>query len=164
MKKLSVILFVAVIVFACQPKTETASSSAADEAAIRKVLEENLTRARALNKDNAQSYVSFIYTEDAVIFPPNMKRIEGQQALTEYYQNYPQMTGFDMKNEELKVLGEFAYLRDNWSFSLPNQETANDSGTIFTIWHKQSDGSWKIWREIWHSDIPAPESASMPQP
>jgi len=31
-----------------------------------------------------------------------------------------------------------------------------DTGIIFCIMRKQDDGNWKIWREIWNSDISAP--------
>jgi ketosteroid isomerase-like protein len=154
-------ILVTLTMIACQTKGPVVSTSV-DEAAIRKVLDENLTRVHALNKDNAESYVKFLYAEDANLFPPNKTLIKGHQAITEYYQTYPPMTDFNMGTEEIMIFSDLAYLWNTWSVTLPlpNQGTYKDSGTIISIWHKQNDGSWKLWREIWHSDIPVPESAS----
>jgi ketosteroid isomerase-like protein len=30
-----------------------------------------------------------------------------------------------------------------------------DQGSHFTLWRKQADGSWRIYRDMWHSDRPA---------
>lgn len=154
-------ILVTLTMIGCQTKGPAVSTSA-DEAAIRKVLDENLIKVHALNKDNAESYVKFVYAEDAIIFPPNKTLIKGQLAITEFYQTYPPMTDFDMKTAEIMIFGDLAYTWHNWSVTLPlpDQGTYKDSGTIISIWHKQKDGSWKLWREIWHSDMPLPNSAS----
>ena len=113
---------------------------------------------RNLNKDNAETFVKLTYSEDAIIFPPNAKSIIGQEALIGFYQNYPPMSDFNQKIEEMEVFGDYAYLRLNYSFPI-NQTGLNpyiDTGTIFCIMRKQNDGNWKIWREIWNSDISVP--------
>jgi ketosteroid isomerase-like protein len=29
-----------------------------------------------------------------------------------------------------------------------------DQGSHFTLWRKQADGTWEIYRDMWHSDRP----------
>jgi ketosteroid isomerase-like protein len=149
---------------ACQT-TESASKIEADKAAIRKVAGEALSMVTKVNKDNAAEMVKFLYTEDAVIFPPNALPLKGQKAIIELLQTYPPMTDYVQKPEELVVFGDFAYQWETWSVTLPlaDQTPFKDSGTIFWIWHKQSDGAWKLMREIWHSDLPIPIITSTPK-
>jgi ketosteroid isomerase-like protein len=167
MKKIFYILIFAVVIFAsCKPKTEPAGSTAADEAAIRKVVDEALVMVTRLNNDNAEEFVRFWYAEDAVVFPPNAKPVSGFDDLIKFFQAYPPMTDYVQKPEEIVVFGNYAYLWETWSVTLPltDQNTYKDTGTIFWIWHKQTDGSWKLWREIWHSDIPVPNIVSGSNP
>lgn len=147
----------------CQLK-KTAIDTEKDKTAITEWNDKGLTMVRNLNKDNAETLVKFTYSEDAILFPPNAKSITGREAIIIFYQNYPPMTDFNQEIKEMEVLGDYAYLRLNWS--IPVKQTGLnsyiDTGIIFCIMKKQNDGTWKIWREIWNSDIsvsniPTPE-------
>ena len=143
----------------CQPK-KTAIDTEKDKTAITEWNDNGLTMVRNLNKDNAETFVKLTYSEDAIIFPPNAKSIIGQEALIGFYQNYPPMSDFNQEIEEMEVFGDYAYLRLNYSFPI-NQTGLNpyiDTGKIFSIMRKQNDGNWKIWREIWNSDISIPNT------
>ena len=141
----------------CQSK-KAAIDTENDKIAISKWNDDGLTMVRNLNKDNAETFVKFTYSEDAIIFPPNAKSIIGHEALIGFYKNYPPMSDFTQKVEEIEVFGDYAYLLLKWTFPI-KQTGVNpnlDSGKIFCIMRKQNDGNWKIWREIWNSDIPVP--------
>jgi len=148
----------------CQTK-ESSSKIEVEMAAIRKVTNEALSSVVNVNKDNAAEWVMSYYTEDAVVFPPNAPPVKGQKAIIEMLENYPPMTDYVQKPEELIVFGDYAYQWDNWSVTLPlaDQTPFKDTGTIFWIWHKQEDGQWKLWREIWHSDLPVPILTDTPK-
>lgn len=148
---------------ACQTK-ESASNTEADKAAIRKVADEALSMVTRINKDNASELVKFFYAEDAVVFPPNALPLKGHEAIIGLLQTYPPMTDYIQKPEEIVVLSNFAYQWDTWSVTLPlaGQTSFKDTGTVFWIWHKQDDGAWKLWREIWHSDLPVTSNPSTP--
>ena len=154
-------IFMIMILTACQMK-ESASKIEADKAAIRKVTDQALLLVTKVNKDNAAEWVKSFYTDDGVVFPPNAPPVKGQKAIIEMLQNYPPMTDYIQKPEELIVFGDYAYQWDTWSVTVPlaDQTTFKDAGTIFWIWQKQIDGSWKLWREIWHSDLPIPSAIS----
>ena len=147
----------------CQPN-KTATVTEKDKKAITEWNDKVLTMAKNLNKGNAETFVRYTYSEDAILFPPNAKSIKGREAIIVFYQNYPPMTDFNQKIEEMEVLGDYAYLRLNWSMPV-TQTGLNpsyiDTGVIFCIMRKQNDGNWKIWREIWNSDISVPTTPTV---
>jgi ketosteroid isomerase-like protein len=144
----------------CQPK-KTANVTEKDKTAITEWNAESLIMVRNLNKDNAETFVMHTYSEDAILFPPNAKSIMGREAIIVFYQNYPPMSDFNQEIEEMEVFGDYTYLRLNWSMPV-SQTGLNpsyiDTGIIFCIMRKQNDGNWKIWREIWNSDLSAPST------
>jgi len=142
---------------ACQPKN-AANDTEKDKKAISEWNDNGLTMVRNLNKDNAETFVMFTYSEDAIIFPPNAKSLMGHEALIGFYQNYPPMSDFNQEIEEIEIFGDYAYLLLKWSIPIAQTGVSPyvDSGKIFCIMRKQNDGYWKIWREIWNSDISRP--------
>jgi ketosteroid isomerase-like protein len=151
-------IFITWVMTSCQPNKSSVTET--DIAAIREWNDKGLTMVKELNKDNAEAFVKYTYAEDAIAFPPNAKSLKGQQALIELYQNYPVMSDFNQEIEEIEVFGDWAYLRLNWSINMnqPEPDIYKDSGIIFVILRKQEDKSWKIWREIFNSDVPLPVS------
>ena len=145
----------------CQPK-KTANVTEKDKTAITVWNDKGLAMVKNLNKDNAETFVKYMYSEDAILFPPNAKSIKGLEAIIVFYQNYPPMSEFNQVIEEMEVFGDYAYLRLKWSIPV-TQTGLNpyvDSGIIFCVMRKQNDGNWKIWREIWNSDIIVPSTPS----
>jgi ketosteroid isomerase-like protein len=141
----------------CQPK-KAANDTEKDKKAITEWNDKGLAMAKNLNKDNAETFVKYMYSEDAILFPPNAKSIKGLEAIIVFYQNYPPMSDFNQVIDEMEIFGDYAYLRLNWSIPV-TQTGLNpyiDSGVIFCIMRKQIDGNWKIWREIWNSDLSVP--------
>lgn len=158
--KTKIFLFVLpFVIIACGPKTAN-SVSEKDKTVITEWNGETLTMGRNLNKDNAEAFVKHTYSEDAILYPPNAKSVMGREAIIVFYQNYPPMSDFNQVIEEMEVLGDYAYLRLNWSIPIKQTELNSyiDTGIIFCIMRKQDDGNWKIWREIWNSDISAPSA------
>lgn len=155
------LILILLTVLACKTKNDSHATSN-DEVAIRKVVDEALVLVKGLNKDNAEEFVRFWYAEDAIVYPPNGLPVKGFEDLIKFFQAYPPMTDYEQEPREIVVFGDYAYLWETWTVTLPlaEQTTYKDTGTIFWIFHKQKDGSWKLWREIWHSDIPVPTTLS----
>ena len=155
-------LLIILITFAlteCQPR-KTANVTEKDKTAITGWNDKGLAMAKNLNKGNAETFVNYMYSEDAILYPPNTKSVIGLEAIIAFYQNYPPMSDFNQEIKEMEVFGDYAYLRLNYSLPI-NQPVLNsyiDTGVIFCIMRKQDDGNWKIWREIWNSDISAPST------
>ena len=103
--------------------------------------------------DRLMSY----YAEDAVLLPPSAVPIVGKEAIRA---NWADLLGqFDVIEavstfDEIIVLGNWAYARGRYSGrSRPAnggkeiEERLSFSG----MWRRESDGSWKIARDMWNS-------------
>jgi len=71
------------------------------------------------------------------------------------------MTGFDTKMSitplEITVVGPWAYSRGVYTQDMTAKETkkvAHFEGKFLTIFKRQDDGSWKIYRDCFNSDLP----------
>jgi hypothetical protein len=64
---------------------------------------------------------------------------------------------FTIHLEEVQVAGNWGYARGTWSlFVTPKAggETASDYGKWLKIFKQQPDGSWKIFRNCYNSNVP----------
>jgi ketosteroid isomerase-like protein len=59
--------------------------------------------------------------------------------------------------EALELIGDIAVERHRWvldSVTRRDGTPIHDEGKGMWIWRKQTDGSWKVARSIWNSDLP----------
>jgi ketosteroid isomerase-like protein len=42
------------------------------------------------------------------------------------------------------------------SFNSPSGKPLRDRGKYVTVWRKQADGSWRVVRDVFNSDLPVP--------
>jgi ketosteroid isomerase-like protein len=155
------IILVAMVAIACQPKGPAALTDA-DKAAIKKTADQGLAMLTAPTKDWA-GFIKFLYTEDAMILPPNAPAVQGQEAIIAFVQKlFPPVFDYKQQLVEIAGFGNFAYDLETWSMTItpPEGQAATDTGRLIWIWQKQANGSWKLWREMWSSDLPAPGSTA----
>jgi ketosteroid isomerase-like protein len=79
-----------------------------------------------------------------------------------WFAAFPPMSDFRPQIIEVDGRGDLAYVRGTYSMmlTLPGAtEPINDTGKYIEIWRKQADGSWRVIRDIFNSDLPvaAPE-------
>jgi ketosteroid isomerase-like protein len=149
----------ALLIAGCGPRAP-ASLSDQDRAAIQKG--EADFAASMIAKDYAK--VAASYTADAVVMPANGPAVTGRAAIEQLLGTFPPLTAFTLNSAEIEGVGDLAYQRGTYlmTFALPAGGTASDSGKYLEIRRRQADGSWLITRDIWNSDIPAPEPAPPP--
>ena len=112
----------------------------------------------ALAKDGADpEKVLSYWSDDAVVLSPGQPMIKGKDALRKMVQDSKNIPGFSIswKSKEVQFSpdGNMAYLYGE------NLITINDStgkrinmpGRGYTVWRKQSDGSWKCVVDIWNN-------------
>ena len=66
---------------------------------------------------------------------------------------------FSLSVDEVQATGDWAFERGRYEITLaPKAGDApmDDTGKYITIYQRQSNGSWKIARDIWNSDQPLP--------
>jgi uncharacterized protein (TIGR02246 family) len=100
------------------------------------------------------------YTDDAILMPPNKSPIEGKQAIEKYLAELSsqlQSSDFQLSISEVDVQGDTAIVRGTYSanFTVPGMDAPmEDRGKTLNVWKRQADGSWKLHRDIWNSNMP----------
>ncbi len=102
------------------------------------------------------------YTDNAILMPPNHSPLEGKQAIEKYLTEIAsqfQASNFQLSILEVDVQGDTTIVRGTYSanFTIPGVDAPmEDRGKTLQVWKKQADGSWKIHRDIWNSNMPIP--------
>ena len=99
------------------------------------------------------------YAEDAVVLPPNGPSVQGWAEMGSWFASAPSISDFKPEIIEVDGRGDLAYVRGKYSMmiTLPGaSEPVKDTGKYIEIWRKQTDGSWRVIRDIFNSDLPLP--------
>jgi uncharacterized protein (TIGR02246 family) len=104
------------------------------------------------------------YTDDAILMPPNHSPLEGKQAIEKYLAEIGsqlQASNFQLSILEVDVQGDTTIVHGTYSssFTVPGTDAPmEDRGKTLNVWKRQADGSWKLHRDIWNSNMPIPGS------
>ncbi len=103
-----------------------------------------------------------LFTDDAVLIPPNGAPHTGKERIQSRYQwRFDQFTvKHSINTEETKVAGDWAFSRGTYKLLLTPKEEGEPSevtGMYILICQRQRDDSWKIARLIWNGNHPPPE-------
>jgi uncharacterized protein (TIGR02246 family) len=134
------------------PREAGGALGTADATALRTALDAYL---EAANAGDAARWAS-LYTEDAVMMPPNSPVVEGRAAIESWIAMLP-VRITDAKGTALEVDGSggVAYVRGTYSMSLqiPGLPgTIPQQGKLLQIYARQPTGSWLLARDIWNVD------------
>ena len=149
-----VVAFLGVLTSSCKTPGP-AGLSDQDRAAILKVSEDGIKLFNAPDRD-FEAAVKFFYTEDALTLSPNEPAVQGRASQIAWYKAYPP---FELAEKilELDGRGDLAYARITYSLKvkMPGaEEPVVDTGKGMEIWKKQKDGSWKVYCDVFNSDLP----------
>ena len=122
---------------------------------------------KAYNAGNADAVVA-LYAEDAVVMPPGAPLVRGHAALRQFFvkdiagaQAAGVAFGFGAVNE-VGVSGDLAWHSGTYVVKDKSGATV-DTGKYLETWRK-SGGKWRIIRDMWNSDGPAPAAAPAAAP
>jgi uncharacterized protein (TIGR02246 family) len=144
-------LFSFIIIVSCNPPNPDLK---AEETAIRKA--DSTWAALAKNGGDPEKILSY-WSDDAVVLPPGQPMVKGKDALRKMLQDSKNIPGFSIswKSSDIQFSpdGKMAYM------SGENIMTMNDTagnkitipGRAYTIWRKQTDGSWKCVVDTWNN-------------
>jgi ketosteroid isomerase-like protein len=158
MKKLFMILplfFLLCFAFGCQKAEEVAEEPEADVEAIKGIIDE-ITR--TWNEGDYEGFIAII-DEEAVFLPPNAPTVSDMETISSIYKNHFDSFDLDLTiiTEEIHVFGDLAFSRESWKGSLNPKDSSEPivfDNKVITIYKKQPDGSWKIWRAMFNSNTP----------
>ena len=100
-----------------------------------------------------------VYADDVVEMPPNMPLRSGKAAAeaAASADTSPQPSTFSLTSAETEGVGDLAYDRGSYSFSMSMEgmpEPMTDTGKYIVLLRRQADGSWLMTATIWNSDLP----------
>lgn len=148
--------FLALLAFAavaCRPAPPPLTE--ADMTAIRAVGDSFMVFFRT-NRDSA---LAALYTENAVLMPPNQGPVEGRAAIRAFFEGYPALPDFTGTPVEIDGRGDLVYVRGTYQFTVPamgRTPATVDRGKFLEIRRRQTDGRWLVHIDIFNSDVPVP--------
>ena len=153
----TVLCIVAGFTAACAPSGPTPFPTADAEA----ISAASQAYALAAN-DTAWSTWATFFTEDAAFLPPNTPTQRGRAAIEAWGRSFPPFRDLRLSPVEIVGRDDLAYVWGRYSLVIapPNAVAMPDSGKYIEIWRKQSDGSWKVFRDTYNSDIPLAPAAT----
>jgi len=112
---------------------------------------------KLVNANDSKGAVA-LYTDDAMVMAPNEAAVQGKAAIQAWMEAPPPISNFQMQSLEIEGRGDLAYDRGTYSVTVTPAGAApiEVHGKYLTILRKQADGSWKVQRDIWNSDLPLP--------
>jgi ketosteroid isomerase-like protein len=91
--------------------------------------------------------------------PNHAPAVQGSQAIQAYYQAEAEQgkTELSVTGEETIISGDWAFDRGKFTIKLTTASgTVEDQGKYIVLLSRQADGSWKVARLIFNSDLPMP--------
>jgi len=152
------LLSVTVYMASCNPVVMWEEATAAVDIALINSLRDEFI---ALYNASDAAGLAGLYTDDAVLMPPNQEAVTGDQAIESWFQTtFDQFTiEFTLASDEVEVVGDLAFDGGAYMIALTPQadgEPMEETGSYIVILRKQVDGSWKLVRDIWNSNNPLP--------
>ena len=154
------VLALALTSTACQPPAQEAGPLSDEDVAAIEASSESFVEAILAGN---WAGVAALYTEDAVLMPPNQPAVQGRANIEAWMGAFPRLTDFSLETVEIDGRGDLAFVRGTASWTMmpegapePIQETAK----YVVIRRRQPDGTWLIAVDIFNSDLPLPEEGS----
>ncbi len=146
------------VLSACQPPADR-STGAAD--AVRAA---DIAWEKAFTSKDLAGAIAFVESTGSVL-PPNAPTATGPAAVQALFQGFYALPELNLHWQPTSVeaahSGDLAYSSGTYqmSFNSPSGKPLADRGKYVTVWRKQADGSWRVVRDAFNSDLPVPSSA-----
>ncbi len=150
----SLVGFFTVLLLVAGCASEDGPNTEADTAAINAIWS---TYVSSLEAGDIDGWLS-LWTEDGVQMPPNEPPVIGKDQLRQ--RNGAALDLFtveiDITNQEVGVAGDWAFSRGVYTATLAPKDGSTSipvDGKFMTILRRQTDGGWKIHRDIFNSSV-----------
>lgn len=140
--------------------TSGASAQAGNQKAADAIRKADRAWEAAYADKNVDKSAAFV-APDGAIYAPNAPAAQGVDAIKKMAADMFKLP--DVKLTWTPTLVEAAKSGDlglssgtyEFSFKDPSGKAIDDKGKYVTVWKKQADGSWKVLRDIFNSDMPS---------
>lgn len=155
-------LFVFAILFAVGCQRTRGAAPGSHEADVNSLRDVELAEEQAWSSKDLEKTLSF-YADDATLMYPNMPAIVGKDSIRAYMKSSFADTAFSVQYQitgvDVAQSGDLGYTQGTLTYMMTDPKTGkpmNDRGKWLTVRRKQSDGSWRIVRDTFSSDLPLP--------
>ena len=135
----------------------TLAAPAADPAAVRRVIDSvNAVLIEALTKEDAAAQ-SALYAPDGMVMLSEMPAWKGRAAIEENAKGMFEamdVKDFKVTTDNVEIAGDLAVETGTFSMTIVPKggKATPEAGKYITVWKRQTDGTWKIYRDISNSD------------
>jgi ketosteroid isomerase-like protein len=116
-------------------------------ATIRTATENMVKATLASDWDTWSQYLD----DEAVMMPPNLEPIETRSRIRAFVEGFPKITMNRLNLIDVDGRGDLAYAQGRYEVTAGG---VSDRGKVIKLWRKGVDGSWRLFRDIWNSDLP----------
>lgn len=146
-----------VLLFSCNPNDKEEiekSASAFDiEQGKASIIQSNKNFMKAFKAADSTG-VSNSYTTDAKVMAANVPAVAGREDIKHFFSSIMKTGTKDFQIGTLKIWGDSSILAEEGTYILAdNAGKQIDKGKYIVLW-KQESGNWKMFRDIWTSDLP----------
>lgn len=150
----SIFLFLLAMFFGCVPIKEDPNVEA-DKAAINELYNQITL---AIGAGDVDLYLS-LFTEDAVIMPPEGKAVLGKKELRPIIEGLFNSMDLELPYSgiNIEVSKNMAFARSGFTYSMTLKENGQTNiiiGKQLDILKRQTDGSWKLHIQCWNYNAP----------
>jgi uncharacterized protein (TIGR02246 family) len=128
-----------------------------DMAQVQQAIDEaNVKFGEAVRAGDASALAS-LYSEDARLLPPNFEMIQGREGVQAYWAGGLQMGIKDvvLTTVDVMEMGDMVCEIGKAEVTVQPEgmETIQDVGKYVVIWKKAADGVWKLYVDIWNTNL-----------
>ena len=134
----------------------------AADPSTREAIEAAVGRYVAASNEGDADALTELYTEDAVLLPPDHAPVHGRRAIGEFWRQGTD-SGLAVTTLRVEVDGTIGYLVGKYNLPQTTNEPA-DSGKYVMCLRRQRDGSWKLSADIWNSSAEDEPGEDDPSP
>lgn len=105
-------------------------------------------------KTNDTAFYKERYCKDAAVYSPNVPAVVGIDSIISFFYGGGNNAEAIIELPPNNIYGNADLVVEDGTYSFPDGKGGNvDKGKFIAIW-KQEDGKWKLYREIWNTDLP----------
>ena len=105
--------------------------------------------------------IGALYSADGAVLPPNAPRVEGRDAVSEFWSNAlaSGVASAVLTTEEVSYAGGDTATEVGSALLSAEDGSALDEGKYVVVW-RRADGAWRMHRDIWNSNRALPVAAA----
>lgn len=143
------------VTISCTPSKKENEATFDKVAAMQAIEKENQIFTEAFNKGDSLNIANG-YATDAKFMPPNQKPVSGTKDIQSAIAGFIKAGASGLTIKPVEVWGDETMLtvEEEW-FMTDKDGKEIDRGKALELW-KMEDGKWKLFRDIFNSDLPCP--------